>query len=142
VSQDGLTLRVGDALPDLTLPLLTRGDLARYADASGDHAAVHLDDDYARAMGFPGVIAHGLLVMAYLGRVLSDWQPVDRLRSFSCRFVAVTLPGERLHCSGRVVALRQLGDEELVDLELAVHNEVAELKLTGRATVALQETRA
>jgi len=142
VSRDGPTLRVGNTLPDLTLPPLTRGDLARYADASGDHAAVHLDDDYARAVGFPGVIAHGLLVMSYLGRVLSDWQPVDRLRGFSCRFVAVTLLGERLRCSGRIVALRQLGDEELADLELAVHNEVAELKLTGRATVALQETRA
>jgi acyl dehydratase len=142
VSRAAPTLRVGADLPGLTLPPLTRAELARYADASGDHAAVHLDDDYARAMGFPGVIAHGLLVMAYLGRVLSDWQPVERLRSFSCRFVAVTLPGESLRCSGRVVAMRQVGDEELADLELAVHNEAAELKLTGHATVALQEIRA
>ena len=130
-------LRVGDAIPGLKLPALTAGDLARYAEASGDHAAVHLDEAYARAMGFPGVIAHGLLVMAYLGRTLTDWQPLSRLRSFSCRFQAVTLLGERLECRGVVAAVRALGEERLVDLELEVVNQDAQLKITGKATLHL-----
>ena len=130
-------LRAGDAIPGLKLPGLTASDLARYAEASGDHAAVHLDEAYARDMGFPGVIAHGLLVMAYLGRTLTDWQPLSRLRSFSCRFQAVTLLGDRLECRGVVVAVRALAEERLVDLELEVVNQDAELKITGKATLHL-----
>jgi acyl dehydratase len=133
----GQSVRVGDAIRGLTLPPLTASTLGGYAEASGDHAAVHLDPAYARAMGFPDVIAHGLLVMAYLGRALTDWQPVSRLRSFSCRFVAVALPGERLACHGIVAALHEQGDEQLADLELEVRNEHAELKLKGRATVLI-----
>jgi len=51
--------------------------LERYAAASGDHARIHLDDETARAAGFPGVIAHGLLVMAYLGRAVADGIPTE-----------------------------------------------------------------
>jgi acyl dehydratase len=134
-------VRVGDALRGLTLPPLTASTLAGYAEAAADYAAVHLDPAYARAMGFPDVIAHGLLVMAYLGRVLTDWQPVSRLRNFSCRFMAVSLPGERLECRGIVVALRQQGDEQLAELELEVRNQRSELKLNGRATVLINGHR-
>lgn len=131
------TLCVGDALPVLQLAPLTQSDLVRYSQASGDHAAVHLDDQYARAMGFPGVIAHGLLVMAYLGRSLTDWQPASQLRSFSCRFMAVTLLGDRLECRGVVRGLRTAGDAQLADLDLEVRDAHAELKLSGRATVTV-----
>jgi acyl dehydratase len=130
-------LRVGDSIPRLQVAALTQGDLRRYAEASADHAAVHLDDAYARALGFRGVIAHGLLVMAYLGRALSDWQPPNRLRTFSCRFLAVTLLGDRLECSGSVAALRTLGDERVADLDLEVRDGGGQLKLSGRATVCI-----
>jgi acyl dehydratase len=134
-------LRVGDPIPRLQITALTQGDLRRYAEASADHAAVHLDDAYARALGFPGVIAHGLLVMAYLGRALSDWQPANRLRTFSCRFLAVTLLGDRLECSGSVAALRALGDERVADLDLEVRDGRGQLKLSGKATVCIGNCR-
>jgi len=137
VSAPASTWRVGDALPALRLPPLTQGTLERYAQASGDHAAVHLDASYARTMGFPGVIAHGLLVMAYLGRMLTGWQEASRLRSFSCRFVAVALLGDCLECTGVVAAVREEGGQRLADLELAVRDQHAALKLSGRATVRL-----
>jgi acyl dehydratase len=130
--------RVGSAIPPLKLAAITRADLAAYAQASGDDAAVHLDDQYARAMGFPGVIAHGLLVMAYLARVLTNWQPVGALRNFSCRFMTVTLPGEELECRGVIAALRETEGESLADLDLEVRNQGAELKLAGKATVVLK----
>ena len=133
------TIDVGMEIPALTLPALTQEDLARYADASGDHARVHLDAAHARATGFPDVIAHGLLVMAYLGRVLTDWRPVHRLRGFSCRFTAATVLGDRLHCTGRVAALRSAGNERLADLDLVVRNQSGEVKLRGSATVALDK---
>jgi acyl dehydratase len=129
--------RQGAELPVLELPALSTADLARYAAASGDQAAVHLDEAYARAMGFPGVIAHGLLVMAYLGRAVTAWQPLRALQSFSCRFVAVTLPGERLRCCGTVAAVHADAGGPLAELQLEMRNERGELKLSGRAVVRL-----
>jgi len=137
VSDVQRAVRVGDAIPALRLPPLTRNDLERYAEASGDHAAVHLDESYARAMGFPGVIAHGLLVMAYLGRMLTSWRGVSRLQGFSCRFVAVALLGDCLECTGVVTALREEGGQRLADLDLEVRDQRSALKLSGRATVRL-----
>ena len=133
------TIAVGMEIPGLALSALQQEDLLRYAEASGDHAQVHLDAAHARAMGFPDVIAHGLLVMAYLGRVLTDWRPVHQLRGFSCRFTAVTVLGDRLQCTGLVAALRSAGGERLADLDLIVRNQSGDVKLQGRATVALDE---
>jgi hypothetical protein len=62
----------GDPLPDLTV-YLHRSDLVRYAQASGDHNPIHLDDQAARRAGLGGVIAHGMLSMALAGRILTDW---------------------------------------------------------------------
>ena len=51
---------------------ITRDDLRRYADASGDHNPIHLDPGAARAVGLPGVIAHGMLVMGLALRTVED----------------------------------------------------------------------
>lgn len=72
---------------------------ARYAEASGDHNPIHLDDGVARAVGLPGVINHGLgslsLICGGLVAELCDGD-VGRLRSLHCRFTAPGLPGEEL----------------------------------------------
>ena len=52
---------VGDVLPPLSLPPVTRATLALYAGASGDHNPIHIDVDFARAAGMPDVFAHGML---------------------------------------------------------------------------------
>ncbi|MEV4754437.1 MaoC/PaaZ C-terminal domain-containing protein [Micromonospora sp. NPDC049559] len=66
----------------------------RYADASGDHNPIHLDDGAARAAGLPGVIVHGLASLAIAGRaVLPDAADVSRL---SCRFTRPIAPGDTL----------------------------------------------
>jgi acyl dehydratase len=62
----------GDALGPLTVRV-TRGDLVRYAGASGDFNEIHWSDRVATAVGLPGVIAHGMLTMALAGRLLTEW---------------------------------------------------------------------
>ena len=52
---------------------VTRGDLIRYAGASGDFNEIHWSDRRAVAVGLPGVIAHGMFTMALAGRALVDW---------------------------------------------------------------------
>lgn len=66
------SLAVGDALPTTTRHL-TRDDLRAYADASGDHNPIHLDEQAAMAAGLPGIIAHGMLTMGVVATALTTW---------------------------------------------------------------------
>jgi acyl dehydratase len=71
-----------------------RKQIAAYAEASGDHNPIHLDDDFARSVGLPGVIAHGMLQMGILAVVAeeaADGRPLQRL---TCRFAGVVVPGD------------------------------------------------
>ena len=70
---------------------------ARYAAASGDHFAIHLDDDFARSVGLPGRIVHGLCTMAFTGRAVLEAAGRDdprMLRRLAARFSAPLFPGD------------------------------------------------
>jgi acyl dehydratase len=73
--------------------------LALYAAASGDHNPLHLDPGVAKAAGYERPIAHGMLTMAYVGRLLTSHFGVSALRSFSVRFTGLVLSGDRLKVS-------------------------------------------
>jgi len=92
-------------LPPLQIGPITRTTLALYAGASGDHQPTHIDIDAARAKGRQDVIAHGMLMMAYLGRVLMDWVPQERIRSYTARFVAMTPVHAVATCKGQIIAI-------------------------------------
>jgi len=128
---------VGDELPPLALPPLTRTTLALYAGASGDHNPIHIDVDFARAAGMPDVVAHGMLSMAWVGRLLTSWAPQRELREFSVRFTAMTHVGERIVCTGRVAEKLERDGERLVRIAVATANEAGEVKVAGDAYLAL-----
>src|SRR2546423_14043899 len=50
----------------------TREQIAEYAEVSGDHNPIHLDDEVARSVGLPGLIAHGMLQMGLLATVAAE----------------------------------------------------------------------
>lgn len=128
---------VGEHLPALTLPPITRATLAVYCGASGDHNPVHVDIDFARASGLDDVITHGMLVMAYTGRVLTDWAPPAAIRRFDTRFLAVTRVGDVITASARVVEKLDDAGARCVRLELAAVDQRGEFKTRGSAVVAL-----
>ena len=130
------SINVGDMLPPLELPPLSRATLALYAGASGDHNPMHIDTDFARAAGMPDVFAHGMLSMAWLGRLLTNWAPQRDLREFSVRFSAITYVGERIVCTGRITAKLERDGEQLFRIAVATANEAGEVKLTGEALIA------
>jgi acyl dehydratase len=73
----------------------TREQIAAYAEASGDHNPIHLDEAFARSVGLPGVIAHGLLQMGIAATVASEAAGgPDRLRRISVRFAGMVEPGD------------------------------------------------
>ncbi|MCK9687494.1 MaoC family dehydratase [Scleromatobacter humisilvae] len=130
-------LGAGDELPPLAMPAVDRTMLALFAGASGDHNAIHIDIDVARRAGLPDVFAQGMLGMAWLGRLLTDWAPQHQLRQFDVRFQDVVHLGDELRCSGRVVDRFVHGDESRVRVALRCENQHGQAKIVGEAIVAL-----
>lgn len=83
---------------------LTRADLARYAGASGDVNAVHVDDAAAAQAGHPSVIAHGMYVMGASGAFLQHVVGQGRVTRYRARFHSPVLLGDSLHCTVRVLS--------------------------------------
>ena len=131
------SVTVGDELPPLAPPPLSRAQLALYADASNDHNPIHVDVDFARAAGMPDVVAHGMLLMGWLGRVVTNWAPQQNLREFNVRFSALTHVGERMVCTGRVAEKIERDGERIVRIAVTTANEAGEIKVSGDAYVAL-----
>tara|TARA_R110000772_G_scaffold103600_1_gene204586 strand:+ start:16993 stop:17394 length:402 start_codon:yes stop_codon:yes gene_type:complete len=130
-------ITVGAEIPALELPPITRTTLALYAGASGDHNPVHIDIDFARKAGMPDVFAHGMLSMAYLGRMLTNWQPQAKLRKFSNRFAAITHLQDVITCQGRVVEIIEQNGESLARCEIQAAKATGEKTLVGEALVAI-----
>jgi len=62
--------------------------LKRYADASGDQNPIHQDETFAKSVGLPDVIAHGMLTMGLVGQYVSDWAGGSaNVKEYSARFV-------------------------------------------------------
>ncbi|MDR6384132.1 MaoC family dehydratase [Paraburkholderia caribensis] len=130
-------VKIGDTLPPLTLEPVNRTTLALFAGASGDHNRVHIDTDYARKAGMPDVFAHGMLSMAYLGRLLTRWVDQRQLREFGVRFVGITHLGHQVTCTGRVVEKFEADGERRVKLEIQTANQYGEPRVVGEAVIAL-----
>ena len=130
-------INIGDAIPSMTKPAISHLQLALYAGAGADHNPIHVDEEAAKAGGLPGIIAHGMLPLGFLGQLLTQWVPQRQLRSLSARFVAMAYPGDVITCSGKITRKREAAGERLVDLDIAVQNQKGENIQLGRATVAL-----
>lgn len=98
-------LVVGTELPTLRFERISRTTLALFAGASGDHMPIHIDIDAAKSAGFDDVFAHGMLSMAYVARMLTDWVPQERILSYRTRFAAVTPLYASGACSGRITSI-------------------------------------
>ncbi len=128
---------VGTELPPLSLSPISRTTLALFGPASGDLNPIHIDLDVARSAGLDDVFAHGMLSMAYLGRLLTGWVDQRQIRSYAVRFAAITPVHGQPTCTGRVTAVSEVDGENRADLELAVTLADGTVTLTGSATVAL-----
>lgn len=118
---------------------ITRTTLALFAGASGDHNPIHVDIDSARASGMDDVFAHGMLSMAYLGRLLTDWVPQNRVRELSARFTAITPVLADPVLRGSVDSIDVVDGERRATLSLEAVLADGTRTLVGSAVVALPE---
>ena len=95
---------------------ITRGDLIAYAEASGDHNPIHQDEEVARAVGLPGVIAHGMYTLALAARAADTWAGAPgRVVELGAKFTKpVVVPGDVLTATLTVASLRQIGGNDII----------------------------
>ena len=113
--------------------VITQVQLHAYADASGDHNPIHVDEAYAGATPFGGTIAHGMLILALIGEMMHNahgpaWLAQGKLK---VRFKAPTRPGDT------VTASAELAREVDGFAEYAVQcaNQRGDVLIEGRASV-------
>ena len=95
----------GEQLPELRR-VVTEADVKAYADACGDRNPLHLDDAFARSVGFDGVIAHGMFTMGHLAACVVAWagDPAAVTR-ISAQFRAPVSMGQEIVAGGSVRAV-------------------------------------
>ncbi|HEY5197432.1 MAG TPA: MaoC/PaaZ C-terminal domain-containing protein [Solirubrobacteraceae bacterium] len=125
---------VGDQIPELKVTP-DRYLTVRYAGASGDFNPIHIDEEFAKSVGLPGRILHGLYSMAQVARALTDAAGgPDKLRRLSVQFRGMGLPENEIAVTGKVT---QVADDGRVVVEAVavqngkriIRNAVAELEL-------------
>ena len=126
---------IGDQLPSLTLGPIGQADLVLYANASGDQNPIHIDQDFAKKSGLPDVIAHGMLIMSYLGRLLTNSVPQSQIKNFSVQFSNMPHLNQKVICTGKVLEKNSIDNKEVVTVSLKVEDLQGEKKIIGQAII-------
>ena len=129
--------QVGDALPEVRFGPITRGMLALYAGASGDHNLIHIDTDVAKQSGMTDVFAQGMLSFGVLARVVTEWAGAARLKSFGARFVSITQVHDIIICQGQIVERFEADGERLARIALEASAQDGRKTMAGEAILRL-----
>ncbi|MEE1844743.1 MaoC family dehydratase [Streptomyces sp. NPDC007076] len=133
------SVEVGTELPAQSFPV-TRATLVQYAGASGDFNPIHWNEKFAREVGLPDVIAHGMFTMAEAIRVVTDWLgDPGAVVEYGVRFTKpVVVPndddGAVIEVSAKVAALL---DDNQVRVDLTAMSEGKKVLGMSRAVVRL-----
>src|SRR5438874_13143468 len=124
-----LSTAIGEELSPLVKPPVTGEQLQRYANASGDHNPIHLDEEAAHRVGLDAVIAHGMLSMAFLGQFVTQHIsdiPQAYLARLKVRFTSMVRLGDTLTCHGIVKERSRDNGHEMIILECWAQNQKGE----------------
>ena len=112
-------ISVGTTLPE-KIVYLDRALLKAYADASGDQNPLHQDEAFAKSVGLPNVISHGMLTMALVGSYVTKWAGGSAaVKEFSARFMKpVIVPAEeKVDITVSAVVSEVNGDQITIELK-------------------------
>jgi len=143
ISNQATSWTVGDTFAGFER-LITQERVNAYADASGDHNPIHLDEDYAAATPFGTRIAHGMLSLALVTEILAiefpdTWHSGGKLK---VRFSAPIFPGETVITYGKITSIDvisgETGDIRVVTCTVGCKKPDGTDAVTGRASVPLE----
>jgi acyl dehydratase len=131
-------VEVGQELPARTYKV-ERLDLVKYAGASGDFNPIHWNEQFAKSVGLPDVIAHGMFTMAQGGRYVTDWAGdpgavVDYGVRFSSMVVVPNDGGTEIEISG---VIEDKLDDRAVVVALTARSGGQKVLTRAKATVRL-----
>lgn len=124
-------IEVGMTLPEKVF-FMDRALLKAYADASGDHNPIHQNEEFARSVGLPNVISHGMLTMALAGKYVTEWAGGSAtVREFSARFIKPVIVPAGVKVDLTVVATVTEVDGDTFKLDITATS--AGVKVLGMA---------
>ena len=130
-----MNLTIGQELPTRQFKI-TRDSLVRYAGASGDFNPIHYRDDFAQAVGLPGVLAHGMLTMGLAVQTVVDFVgDSGKILDYQVRFTKPVLVDARTCATVEVSAKVIEIDEESKTARIDLTAVCAELTVLGKAQV-------
>ncbi|MFD2214527.1 MaoC/PaaZ C-terminal domain-containing protein [Metabacillus endolithicus] len=97
-----LRCHVGEELPIVTLPPVSRLDLIKYAGASGDYNPIHTVDDEAKKAGLPAIIAHGMWTMGNLAKLFTPYHEEGFIQDYQIRFRGMVFLGDIITLKARL----------------------------------------
>ncbi len=114
-------------------------DIVAFAEVTGDHNPVHLDESFAQKTRFGRRIAHGMLTASLISAVLANKLPGQGsvYLGQTLQFVAPVFPGDEVTARVTVTAVRD--DKPIVKLETICVNQRGETVIRGEATVLLSD---
>ena len=117
---------------------ITDDDIKRFAEATGDHNPLHLDDDFARTTRFGRRIAHGMLSASIISSVIANELPGQGsiYLGQTLQFVAPVFPGDTVTARVTVISVRE--DKPVIKLETNCTNQRDEVVIKGEATVLVE----
>ena len=120
--------------------MVTQSRINEYADASGDHNPIHLDETFASQTRFGQRIAHGMLSLAFVWEMLATQFPHAWHQgcTVKIRFTSPVLPGETVHVGGSVTDIKETGGVRTLECKVYVERPDGDTALAGTATVPLQ----
>jgi len=114
---------------------ITDTDIQQFADVSGDHNPLHLDDKFAKQTRFGRRIAHGMLGASLISAVIANELPGSIYLGQTLKFVAPVFPDDTLTAKVTVVSIRE--DKPIVKLETICTNQHGETIIRGEATILI-----
>src|SRR5215469_835747 len=130
-------VQVGDDLPQLVKTPVTHNQLVRYAGASGDFNPLHTDAKVGEMIGTGGIIAHGMLIMGFVGQMLSDFVGPAALRKFGVRFKGMTHLDDVITCTGTITEKFETDGETRISGKVQAADQNGDVKVTGTFVAAL-----
>ncbi len=135
-------VNIGDAIPELIKKPVTHLQLVRYAGASGDFNPLHTDPKIGEMIGTGGIIAHGMLIMGFVGQMLSDYVGPVALRKFGVRFKGMTHLGDVITCTGTITEKYETDREACIAGKVQAVDQNGEVKVSGTFVAALPKQQA
>jgi acyl dehydratase len=130
-------VQVGDAIPKLTTSSVSHLQLVRYAGASGDFNPLHTDPKIGEMIGTGGIIAHGMLIMGFVGQLLSDYVGPTALRKFGVRFKGMTHLDDVITCTGTITEKYEVDGETRIAGKVQATDQNGDLKVSGTFVAAV-----